>query len=474
MTPALRGRLVDAGGEALVERLVHLEASFGQGVPATPAPSRPEVGDPVDCDVLLAGGGLSVLLAPVLADLGLSVVVADRARIGVGHREWNASGPELAPLVSTGLFTAEGLEDLVVARYDEGVCRWHGGGTWPVTGVLDHAIDAGSLLSGVRQAAEARGVRLLDHHTVGREASGPDSVRVQLTPRAGRPFTLTARVFVDARGASSPHAAPDLVCPTVGGVVEGLDVGTGPTEVNPRVGDVLATIDDVTDTLDGRPRQPIWEAFPGRPGQTTVYLFYYARAEELGAGGLTRLYERFFEDLPRYKTGDARLVRPTFGYIPGWSRLRPQPPSPSPRVVLFGDAAGRHSPLTWCGFGHMLRTFEPAAHAIAARVDGDFENDPAGDAPVHRVTGALSALMANPPRGAAMNRLLDAAFGALHTLGNDPYAALLRDELEGPALVDFLRTTARRAPRVYLDTFTRVGPVDTLRWAREVARMAAA
>ena len=32
-------------------------------------------------------------------------------------------------------------------------------------------------------------------------------------------------------------------------------------------------------------------------------------------------FKRFFALLGRYKSGDASLVRPTFGYIPGWSRL---------------------------------------------------------------------------------------------------------------------------------------------------------
>src|SRR5690606_18222204 len=118
-------------------------------------------------------------------------------------------------------------------------------------------------------------------------------------------------------------------CPTVGGTLEGLAEGDAVDEMDPRVGEILATTDDVDDG-----RQHVWEAFPGRPGATTVYLFHYAWAGRQGT--LLDLFARFFARRPGYKRGDARLVRPTFGFIPGWSRLSPAPRSPSPRIVLTG------------------------------------------------------------------------------------------------------------------------------------------
>jgi lycopene cyclase CruA len=55
------------------------------------------------------------------------------------------------------VFTAAEVDALVLARYREGFCRWHGGGSYPVVNVLDHAVDAGALLSLARSRAEARG-----------------------------------------------------------------------------------------------------------------------------------------------------------------------------------------------------------------------------------------------------------------------------------------------------------------------------
>jgi lycopene cyclase CruA len=272
--------------------------------------------------------------------------------------------------------------------------------------------------------------------------------------------------MVDARGASSPYATADLVCPTVGGVMRGLAEGEGPDEMNPRVGEILATVDPIEEG-----RQHVWEAFPGRAGETTVYLFYYARAGE--ALSLTTLYARFFDKLAGYKRGDARLVRPTFGLIPGWSRLTPSPRSPDARVLLVGDAAARHSPLTYCGFGAALRALTPTADALAAALEGRApgRDAPLQDAPVHALTGALAHMMASRAfRGDELNGLLDAAFRTLHELGNEPYASLLRDEMTPAAFLGFLRTTARRHPAVWGQVVRGLGLVAAGKWTFGLAR----
>jgi lycopene cyclase CruA len=467
-----RSLVAEAGGPALLERLDALEAARALG-PRAPDVARPvDAGEALDADVILAGGGLSLLLAPALARLGARVVVVDRHRAGEAHREWNASAAELRPLIAEGLVDEATLDALVVARYRHGVCRWHGGGSYPVNGVLDHAVDAGPLLRRVRAVAEARGVRVLDHHAIVAEHGGPHGVRVRLKGPSG-PTELSARLLVDARGASSPYASADLLCPTVGGVLEGLTNGDAPDELDPTVGDILATIDGVDEG-----RQHIWEGFPGRAGETTVYLFYYADRTRVAPGSLLALYARFFATRPRYKRGDARLVRPTFGYIPGWSRLTPAPAPTMPRIALFGDVAARHSPLTYCGFGAMLRSFRPSADRIAALLDAPAATHarPLGpllpDASIHGGTGALSAMMSRPstdPRRAHdLNRLLDAAFSTLHTLGDGPYRALLQDAMEPRAFLDFLLKTARIRPQVYRDVFAILGVSPTLRWAARV------
>lgn len=466
-------RLRERTGAEFVERIEHLDATRGgrHADRCLPALDRDAT---VDVDVVVAGGGLSLLVAAELGRLGLRVLVVERARAGVAHREWNASEDELSPLVTAGIVTRAELEELVVARYREGLCAFHGGAPRRVRGVLDHAVDAGPLLERVRRVAEERGVAFVDGASVDAVGLGPDAVRVGFTDASGGTQQILARVMVDARGASSPYATADLVCPTVGGVVGGLSKGTGPREVDATVGEILVTTEDV-DPATGL--QHVWEGFPGREGEITVYLFYYARAASTPGRALASLYARFFDTLATYKEGDPELVRPTFGYIPGWSRLSPAPRGPSPRVVLVGDAAARHSPLTFCGFGSMLRSFQPAAREIAGAIAGGRppSRDVVPEDEVHSWTGALARVMASGAlSGARLNGLLDAAFGSLEGMGNDDFVALLKDRMSGPRFTEFLRQTGARHPIVYRDVLRALGPISAARWGARLAREALA
>jgi lycopene cyclase CruA len=283
-----------------------------------------------------------------------------------------------------------------------------------------------------------------------------------------RAETITTKIMVDARGAASPFATADLICPTVGGVLSGLAEGDGPLEMRVDVGEILVTTEGIEEG-----RQHLWEAFPGRPGETTVYLFYYARSED--AGSLLSLYARFFALLSRYKRGDAKLERPTFGYIPGWSRLSDPPAPPGRRVILVGDAAARHSPLTFCGFGATARSLSATADAITdAAMKGGRSMDKLADAPIHAGTGALSMLMATPPRDPAragsINKLLDAAFAELHAMGNQTYGDLMRDSMSAADFVRFLRATAARRPEVYREVMGSLKLGALGRWGLGLAK----
>jgi lycopene cyclase CruA len=464
-----RGRVRESGGPELLERLDHLDAVRKR--PRRPDDASLPEPDPnarPDYDVVLVGGGLWSILAPLLAARGLRVAVFDRAKVGLSHREWNASRGELSVLVELGLVTEGQLEAAIVARYDHGTCLFSGGTVYPVRGVLDHAICAGTLLGHARTVAESSGVAMFDGHELSALRPGKRSVSLRFRTPTGAFHETSARYVVDARGFASPSLDADLVCPTVGGVLQGLSEGSAPDQIDPRVGEILATTEGIEEG-----RQHVWEAFPGRRGETTVYLFYYAESAQ--AGSLVDLYARFFATLPRYKRGETRLLRPTFGFIPGWSRLTPAPRSPSPRIVLVGDAASRHSPLSYCGFGATLRSLGPVATALAAAVQDDVPPpDPVvDDRPVHAFTGALSALMASGVfRGNQLNELLDAAFGTLYEQGNEAYSALLQDRSSTSELIRFLQRTSVRHPAVWHRVARGLGPWASLKWAKTIATRA--
>ena len=125
-----------------------------------------------------------------------------------------------------------------------------------------------------------------------------------------------------------------------------------------------------------------------------------------------------------------------------------------------------------CGFGSMVRSFVPVA-ARLARLATDprpwASRASAEEEPVHAFTGGLARMMASRTLGPAQNELLDAAFGVLAEMGNDAYVALLQDRMSARAFTVFLRETARRQPRVYVQVMRALGPQATARWAAHLA-----
>ncbi|MFQ3614129.1 MAG: flavin-dependent dehydrogenase, partial [Cyanobacteriota bacterium] len=161
-------------------------------------------------------------------------------------------------------------------------------------------------------------------------------------------------------GTASPIAqqlyrqrAFDSVCPTVGATIQG---GFEPGVWDPQFGDILASHGDIS-----RGRQLIWELFPGPGNDLTFYLFHYHQVHPENPGSLLELYEDFFTILPEYRRCDPEQLqwkKATFGYIPGrfhHGAPHSDPDSRFDRVLLIGDAAAMQSPLSFTGFGSLIR-----------------------------------------------------------------------------------------------------------------------
>ncbi len=191
-------------GEGALAHVVDLESRWNRPGLIEIRTDGPDGGQP-DFDVLLAGGGLSLFYGAYLARRGLRVAIFDRGEIGVGHREWNTSRTELRPLVESGLFTEEETDALIEVEYREGICRWHGGGTYPVRHVLDCVVAAAPLLKGLRERAEQAGATLLPRHAMLGYTRGPGGVEVRLASGEGEQ-RLSGRMLLDGMGAASPHA----------------------------------------------------------------------------------------------------------------------------------------------------------------------------------------------------------------------------------------------------------------------------
>ncbi len=248
----------------------------------------------VDFDLIYAGGGLGLLHAVVMAQrYGYRVLLFDRGEVGCAHREWNISRAELAQLVASGFCAWGELADVIMAEYERGVVRFYeaqgqANELW-MRDVLDVALDANALLRLARCKLEAAGGVVLDQRLFRRvvvSRSGPLRVEVELGRMDGAVERYSGRLLLDGMGSGSPLALRRFggqpfagVCPTVGTVASGFATGHAKDEHDPRVGDILISVADAQ-----RGQQYMWEGFPGRGDELTVYLFYYDTLTFQGSG----------------------------------------------------------------------------------------------------------------------------------------------------------------------------------------------
>jgi lycopene cyclase CruA len=156
-------------------------------------------------------------------------------------------------------------------------------------------------------------------------------------------------------------------------------------------------------------------------------------------------------------------------------------PAARDRVLLVGDAAGRHSPLTFCGFGSMIRSFLPVADALRERLDAD-KLDARALASVWReppglaVMGGLTLMMVPGRRPSSdpnsVNQLLDAAFSSLAELGDDLYGAFVRDQIGFSDFMRFMRATAKKRPSIYDEVFAQLSKAEIARWSWKLGGLA--
>lgn len=325
----------------------------------------PSVAISGDFDIVYAGGTLGLLHAAVMGSVyRRRVMLVDSHAPGRTTRDWNISRGELDALSRTGLLSEEEVEACIVCRYKTGWAEFFVENgrrrRLYLDNVLDCAVDADRLLGKaldkllgnpecrVSGGTTFRRLYRFDGHVVA-EVVGADGVSLY----------YRAKVFVDAMGVLSPVAmqlnegCPHThVCPTVGTVSTGLE------GVDHEVGEILVSTEPA-DMSAGGGRQLIWEGFPAGNGRYVTYLFFYDSVDSDNDKSLLGLFEAYFRKLPDYKRPGPgfSIERPVYGIIPayfhdGFGRTRV---IADDRILMLGDAATLGSPLTFCGFGSMVR-----------------------------------------------------------------------------------------------------------------------
>jgi lycopene cyclase CruA len=470
-----------------------------------PAHAEPEF------DLIYAGGGLGLLHAVVMARrYGKRVLLFDRSEVGCAHREWNISREELEAYVKLGVITWDELDTVIMREYRDGLVRFYEGPYDPyqpgrrptdlwLPEVLNVALDANALLRLMRRKLEEAGGVILSHRFFRRvkvRRNGPPLVEVELEregPAGAMPAEqFRGRLLMDGMGSTSPlallrHAGQPFagVCPTVGTVADGFAIGDGPQEYQPDLGDILIS---VADAQAGE--QMMWEGFPGRDNEMTVYLFYYAtitgrepvpEPDEPPCYSLLELFEIYFKLLHTYKQPGPhfRHVKPVYGYIPARHSLN-RSEAPLLRGVLpVGDSAAQQSPLTFCGFGSHVRNLDRTTSLLDYVLrhnllnPGDLQHINAYQVNVS-LNWVFSRFMHPWDRPHDVNRLQNVFLSALNELGVDHATRFFRDRMRWSDYHPMIFGVLRRFPYILPLAFRVLGPRGVARWAGDYLRFSAA
>lgn len=425
--------------------------------------------DTVDWDVLICGGTLGILLGAALALAGWRVALVEQGKLQGRQQEWNISRRELQVFLELGLLTAAQLNQAIATEYNPARVGFLGGPDIWVRDVLNIGIDPVYLLEQLKQTFLANGGQLFEQTAFQRAIVHPNGVTVDTDKQS-----FSTRLLLDAMGHFSPivqqsrqGATPDAVCLVVGTCATGYPAN--------ETGDLIYAFTPIQNQC-----QYFWEAFPARDGRTT-YLFTYldAHPDRLS---LEQLFADYFRLLPTYQQVELdqlQFKRALFGFFPCY---RQSPLKPTwDRILAVGDSSASQSPLSFGGFGAMVRHL----HRLTAGIQEALQTE----ALERRSLALLQPYQPNlsvtwlfqkamsvgmdqklPPN--QVNDLLTAVFQDMQTLGDPVLRPFLQDVVQFTALFQTLTRTSVVHPGLVLKILPQVGVSTLLEWMVHYANLA--
>ncbi|MFH7244771.1 MAG: NAD(P)/FAD-dependent oxidoreductase [Spirulina sp.] len=422
----------------------------------------------VDWDVVIGGGTLGVLLAAGLAQRGWRVALIERGTLRGRDQEWNISRREMVELVELGLLTEAELEDVIASAYNPARIQFLGGDPLWVRDVLNVGVDPVTLLEILKQKFLAAGGKLLEKTALEGAEVHPDGVRVQAGPG------FNTRLLIDAMGHFSPVARqargnqrPDAVCLVVGTCAEGFPINDS--------GDLIVSFTPLRNQC-----QYFWEAFPARDGRTT-YLFTYVDADPRRLS-LTELFEDYWNLLPEYQQvslDDLTVKRALFGFFPCY-RHSPLRYSWG-RTLAVGDSSGSQSPLSFGGFGAMIRHLKRltlgidealTSDCLDAKALGQLQPYQPNLSVTWLFQKSMSVGMDQPLPEDRINTLLATIFADMAGLGEATLKPFLQDVVQFPALAKTLLVTGLKHPALVAQIIPQVGLPTLADWLRHYGSLA--
>lgn len=415
-----------------------------------------------DWDAIVCGGTLGILIGLVLVRQGWRVVLVERGVFRGRDQEWNISRKELEVFLELDLLTEGELESAIATIYNPARVSFLNGPELWVRDILNIGVAPVLLLETLKQKFLAAGGKLLENTAFAGAVVHPDGVGVEAGGK------LTARLLLDAMGHFSPVVRqaragrkPDAICMVVGSCATGFDRN--------ETGDLMVSFTPIQHQC-----QYFWEAFPAKDGRTT-YLFTYLDADP-DRFNLEFLFDEYLRLLPEYQQVELRQLqfqRALFGFFPSYrqSPLR----SPWNRIVPVGDSSSSQSPLSFGGFGAMLRHLTRLSRGIDEALRSDLL-DRQSLALLQPYQPNLSATwlfqqtmsvgIGQQVDPNAINQLLGAVFTAMSELGDPVLRPFLQDAVQFGSLSQALWKTAIDYPAIVTKIIPQVGLPPLLDWMR--------
>jgi lycopene cyclase CruP len=425
----------------------------------------------LDCDVVICGGTLGVFIGCALAVRGCQVTIIEQGILRGREQEWNISRPELEAFLELDLLTPEELQQAIATEYNPGRVGFLGGVELWVRDVLNIGVDPVFLLEALKRKFLASGGKLLEKTGFKNAVVHPNGASVTANIMESNRETevaIKARLVLDVMGHFSAIARqarqgqkPDGVCMVVGSCAQGIP--------HQDFGDLIVTFAPIKNKC-----QYFWEAFPARDGRTT-YMFTYADAHPLRPS-FTELWEEYLSQLPQYQNVDLdriKFLRALFGFFPSYRSAPLQ--TPWDRILQVGDSSGSQSPLSFGGFGAMLRHLVRLTNGIDSalksdRLDRDALRLLQPYQPNLSVTWLFQKAMSvgvdrdiEPER---INYMLSTVFQCMQALGEPVLKPFLQDVVQFPALSQTMLKMAIADPVLVGTVIRQVGIVALLDWTR--------
>lgn len=380
--------------------------------------------DNYDFDVIICGGTLGIFLATSLQQQGYQVAIIEKGILQGREQEWNISRHELQCLLELELLTEIELEEIIYTEYNPARISFYQGYELWVKDVLNIGVSPFLLIQKIKEKFMQIGGKVLEKTAFSSAQISETGVVVKTDQEQ-----LKTKLLIDSMGHFSPivqqvrkGVKPDGVCLVVGSCGQGF--------THNETGDLIASITPIQNQC-----QYFWEAFPAKDGRTT-YLFTYVDAHP-DRISLTELMNEYFRLLPEYQQVDLAEIdfqRFLFAFFPAY---RQSPLSlPWSRILAVGDSSGMQSPVSFGGFGAMMRHLPRLTMAIAEALREDCLSSAELSLlqpyqPNISVTWlfqkTMSVDMGQQPQPNQINELMSGVFKVMDNLGDDVLKPFLQD-----------------------------------------------